>query len=97
MAMGKALVSTSIGAEGLGVQSERDLILADTASAFADAVLSLLRDATLRRRYEQATVKLARQYDWSGIVEKFAAVLCQTVQVFSGEMLAHPVALREDS
>jgi polysaccharide biosynthesis protein PslH len=75
MAMGKALVSTSIGAEGLEVQSGRDLLLADSASSFADAVLLLLRDAAIRRRLEQAAVQLAGQYDWSRVVKQFAEVL----------------------
>jgi glycosyltransferase involved in cell wall biosynthesis len=75
MAMGKAVISTSIGAEGLDVQSGRDLLLADDATAFADAILLLLRDAGLRRKYEQAAVQLARQYDWSRIAAQFAEVL----------------------
>jgi polysaccharide biosynthesis protein PslH len=75
MAMGKALVSTSIGAEGLEVQSGRDLLLADGSKAFADAVLLLLRNGELRRKYEQAAVKLAAQHDWSRIAERFAGVM----------------------
>jgi glycosyltransferase involved in cell wall biosynthesis len=77
MAMGKAVISTSIGAEGLDVQSGRDLILADDAHAFAEAIVLLLRDAVLRRQYEQAAAKLAAQYDWSNIVQRFAEVLEQ--------------------
>jgi polysaccharide biosynthesis protein PslH len=77
MATGKAVVSTSIGAEGLAVESGRDLILADDAATFADAVVRLLQDATLRRRYEEAAARLAAQYDWSIIVKQFAAVLEQ--------------------
>jgi glycosyltransferase involved in cell wall biosynthesis len=75
MAMGKALISTSIGAEGLDVQSGRDLILADDPAAFADAILSLIRDAGLRQQYERAAARLAAQYDWSKIVQRFADVL----------------------
>jgi glycosyltransferase involved in cell wall biosynthesis len=75
MAMGKAVVSTSIGAEGLEVESGRDLILADDAAAFAESILLLLRDAALRRKYEEAAVALASQHDWSRIVLKFAGVL----------------------
>ena len=75
MAMGKALVSTSIGAEGLDVESGRDLLLADDSSSFADAVILLLRDAAIRRRLEQAAVQLAAQYDWSRVVKQFAEVL----------------------
>jgi glycosyltransferase involved in cell wall biosynthesis len=78
MAMGKALISTSIGAEGLDVKNGSDLILADDAAAFADAIILLLRDASLRRQYEQAAAKLAARYDWSNIVQRFAEVLQET-------------------
>jgi glycosyltransferase involved in cell wall biosynthesis len=84
MAMGKAMVSTSIGAEGLDVQSGRDLILADAATAFAEAILSLLRDADLRKKYERAAAKLAAQYDWSNIVHRFADVLQKVSQSGAG-------------
>jgi len=82
MAMGKAMVSTSIGAEGLEVLSGRDIILADTPSEFAEAILLLLRDAAVRRKYEEAAVKLASQYDWSRIAQSFANVLQATMQGF---------------
>lgn len=75
MAMGKAMVSTSIGAEGLDVQHGRDLLLADNAQSFATGILYLLRDPALRRRYEDAAAKLAAQYDWSHIARRFAEVL----------------------
>ena len=78
MATGKAVISTTIGAEGLAVESGRDLILADDANSFADAVILLLSDAGLRRRYEEAAAKLAAQYDWSKIAQHFASVLQQT-------------------
>jgi len=75
MAKGRAMVSTSIGAEGLGVESGRDLLLADNASEFADAVIRLLRDDGLRHGIEQGAVRLAAQYDWSSVVKHFGKVL----------------------
>jgi glycosyltransferase involved in cell wall biosynthesis len=75
MAMGKALVSTTIGAEGLSFQNGRDLLLADHESSFADAILLLLRDASVRRRFELAAVQMAAQFDWSVVVAQFAEVL----------------------
>jgi glycosyltransferase involved in cell wall biosynthesis len=80
MAMGKAMVSTSIGAEGLDVQSGSDLIVADGPTAFAEAILSLIRDGGLREEYERAAAKLAAQYDWSNIVHGFADVLHKVSQ-----------------
>jgi polysaccharide biosynthesis protein PslH len=75
MACGKAVVSTSIGAEGLAVENGRDLILADSADTFASAVISLLNDVALRGRYEQAAARLAAQYNWSKVAQQFAAAL----------------------
>lgn len=75
MAMGKAVVSTSIGAEGLEVESGRDLLLADDAPAFAEAVLLLLRHNGVRRRLEIAAVQTAARYDWSSVAAQFADVL----------------------
>jgi glycosyltransferase involved in cell wall biosynthesis len=88
MAMGKAMVSTSIGAEGLDVQHGRDLLLADNAGGFATGILHLLRDPALRRRYEDAAAKLAAQYDWSHIARRFAEVL----QIASHESSDQPRA-----
>lgn len=75
MATGKAVVSTSIGAEGLDVENGRDLILADDARTFAEAVILLFSNAGLRRHYEEAATKLAAQYDWSKIALQFASAL----------------------
>lgn len=75
MATGRAVISTSIGSEGLAVENGRDLILADDAGAFAAAVVLLLRDAKLRRQYEEAAARLAAQYDWSKIAHQFASIL----------------------
>lgn len=80
MAMGKAMVSTSIGAEGLDVENGRDLVLADDAASQVQAILLLLRDAALRRRYEHAAARLAAQYDWSNIERRFADVLQQAIR-----------------
>lgn len=46
----RAVVSTALGAEGLGAQSGEDLQIADNAAEFADAILALLKDPNRRRR-----------------------------------------------
>jgi glycosyltransferase involved in cell wall biosynthesis len=75
MAMGKAVVSTSVGAEGLDVHHGRDIVLADNPENFAEAVITFLRDRELRGRYEHAASELAGQYDWPAIGDKFGQVL----------------------
>lgn len=94
MAMGKALVSTSIGAEGLTFQNGRDLLLADDASSFADAILLLLRDVQVRRRFEQAAVLQAAQFDWSVVAAQFADVLKKVAASASSTMTsAKPISI----
>ncbi len=76
MAMGKAVVSTSIGAEGLPVVDGRDLLLADSPLTFAKAVVHLLRDATRREAIAAAARDLVvRRYDWSVVARHLEAAL----------------------
>ena len=46
MAQAKPVVATTIGAGGIEVENERDILIADDAVSFADAVIRLLRDST---------------------------------------------------
>jgi polysaccharide biosynthesis protein PslH len=82
MAMAKAMVSTSIGAEGLDVTNGRDLLIADDAPAFASSILQLLRDPESRRTYEQNAATLAARFDWSQIARRFADVLQEVSSSF---------------
>ena len=50
LAMGKAIVSTTVGAEGLDLKDSAEIFIADEPIAFADAVTRILTDASLRRR-----------------------------------------------
>ena len=57
MGAAKAVVSTTIGAEGLDVRDGHDVLLADTPDRFAGSVIALLNDPTRRRQLEIAPVK----------------------------------------
>ncbi|MBP7998979.1 MAG: glycosyltransferase [Chloroflexi bacterium] len=74
MAAGKAIVSTTVGAEGFPLQSGRELILADGATALAQAVLRLLADEGERGRLGAAAYQFAQQYDWRVVVPRFNAL-----------------------
>lgn len=84
MAMGKATVSTSVGAEGLDVQHGRDILLEDSPAGFAGAIVAFLEDDGVRRRYEAAAAATARKYDWSVITQRFVEVLRKTIEAASG-------------
>jgi glycosyltransferase involved in cell wall biosynthesis len=72
MAMGKAVVSTPVGAEGLFTVNDTCIRLADGAAAFAAAVIRLMNQAEERTRigYEGRQMVTAR-YGW----DRQAAVL----------------------
>jgi len=75
MAMGAAIVSTRLGAEGLPVEAGRHLLLADDAADFANAVLSLLSDPAQRSALGREAHRLAEaEFDWSRIVPRLEAV-----------------------
>jgi len=60
-----AMVSTTIGAEGLGLRDGHDVLLADDPAAFAAAVDRLLADEDLRWRLgDAAHDTVQRQLDW---------------------------------
>jgi glycosyltransferase involved in cell wall biosynthesis len=65
LAMGKAVVSTSVGCEGLGLSHGREILIADSPETFADAVCQLLEDQAQRGRLGALGRKLVEgQYDW---------------------------------
>ena len=75
MAMGKAIVSTSLGCEGFQLKSGRELIIADKPERFALEVIGLLRDAPLRERLGRAARRFVKEhYDWRFIVPRLEQV-----------------------
>jgi polysaccharide biosynthesis protein PslH len=67
MAMGKAIVSTTLGAEGIEAVRGRDLLIENEPAAFAEAVNRLLASPSLAARIGLAARKLAvERYAWSG-------------------------------
>jgi len=75
MAMEKAIVSTSIGAEGLPVVDGEEIVLADTPEAFAAAVVKLLRDESLAAEIgRRAATKVRKDFGWDTVANSFAAI-----------------------
>lgn len=76
MAAAKAVVSTTIGAEGLPVTPGEDILLADTPVEFAAAVVRLLRDKALRRRMgDAARSRVESEYSWAAAAAQFESTL----------------------
>jgi glycosyltransferase involved in cell wall biosynthesis len=75
LSMQAPIVSTTLGAEGFGVASREQLLLADDAASFAQSIVELLEDRAWARSLGAAGRLLAVQhYDWRSIVPKLEAL-----------------------
>jgi glycosyltransferase involved in cell wall biosynthesis len=69
MAYGKAIVSTSVGAEGINYTNGKNILIADTAADFTRAVVELLKDDTKRQTLEQGALNFAeKEFDNKKVV-----------------------------
>lgn len=79
MAVGKAVVSTTVGAEGLDVHPGQDIVLSDSAKDFAESVAALMQDAEARGRLGRAAAQLAAKYGWPIIGARFGQILASVI------------------
>ena len=80
MSSGKAIVSTSIGCEGLDVDPGEHLVVADTAGDFASETIALLRDPERRRRLGTAArSRVEARYAWSVVGESLVDAYRQAI------------------
>ncbi len=74
LACGLPIVSTTLGAEGLEVNSGQHLLLAQSAEEFAQDVLHLLTDRELAAKLGANARELAvKRYDWEVLLPRLAA------------------------
>jgi glycosyltransferase involved in cell wall biosynthesis len=65
---GLPVVSTSIGAEGIVIEPERDILIADSPQAFAQAVIKVLRDPNLAHELgRNGRHTVGERYNWQVI------------------------------
>ena len=88
MAMGKAIVSTSLGAEGIEAAPERDILIADDPERFAASVVRLLDHPDLAARLGRSARQLAvERYSWRAAASR--------LEQFFGEIVAASAAVAE--
>lgn len=88
-AMGKPVVSTSVGCEGLHAVDGENILIRDSPSEFADAVLSVLGDHDLARRLgDSARVTVQREYSWPRIGELMSPLYHDLSRRHGGELAA---------
>jgi glycosyltransferase involved in cell wall biosynthesis len=75
MAAGVPVVSTTVGAEGLPLRSNEDLLLADDADGMASAILRVLTDHSLRLALVNNGLRRVREdFSWEQSARRFDAL-----------------------
>ncbi len=70
--MDKAVISTTIGAEGINYQNNQNILIADSAKDFADAAIKILQDETLKNQICRKGKDVVReQHNPALLTEKF--------------------------
>jgi glycosyltransferase involved in cell wall biosynthesis len=81
MAMGVPVVSTTIGAEGLELESGVHLEIVDQANEFADRTIDLLENMQLRRRLADAAYdRLIHENGWEMVTDEFLRLCTNKTQ-----------------
>jgi glycosyltransferase involved in cell wall biosynthesis len=81
MAMGAPVISTSIGAEGLDYTHGKNILIADTAEAFANECIALLGNAEMSAGIAaEARRHVAEKYSWTSVAEIFSGYCEETVR-----------------
>jgi len=79
-AMGKAMVSTTIGAEGLDFVPGKEILIADNPAVFAKNVVEVMRDPARRKALgEAARKRVLQDYDVA-VLERSIATAFQSLQ-----------------
>lgn len=82
MAMGQAIVCTSIGCEGLEVTDDENILIADEPKEFAKKVVALLKDSGLRNKLGVNARRLVEnKYSWDTIGKKLNEVYDKIVNL----------------
>jgi polysaccharide biosynthesis protein PslH len=87
-AMGKAVVSTTIGCEGLAARDGENILIRDSPEGFSDAVAAVLTDEERRRRLGNHARKTAEVlYDWEMIGPPMLARYRQLLPMLTENLL----------
>lgn len=79
MAMGKSVVSTSIGAEGLQFNDGKHLFIADTPDIFAETIIRLLQDPQERDHIGEVASHFVRDhFSWERVAKIFEHICKMT-------------------
>lgn len=77
MAMGKAIISTSIGAEGLAVKDEENIVLEDDPLEFSAKIIEMRKNSAMRSRLGKNASAYVREHcSWQRVGDVFHLICC---------------------
>ncbi len=86
MAMGVPVVTTPVGAMGLEAEIGSELLVADTATGFAEQVIGLLEDTPRRAKLaENGRTRVETDYSWEAIGDRLMQVHAQALTQVRGK------------
>ncbi|KAA3664711.1 MAG: glycosyltransferase [Chloroflexi bacterium] len=90
MAMDTPVVATSKGAEGLDIVSGEHMMIADDPDQFAQSVIKILKDDSLRQTLARnAKTLFLNQYDWQVIMPRFFQLIDEVTAQTVGKIPAN--------
>ncbi|NWJ45592.1 MAG: glycosyltransferase [Chloroflexi bacterium] len=77
LAMGKAVLTTPMGADGIPVNSGKEVLIANNSQEFSAAAIRLLQNPTLRKELaDNGRTFVAEHFDWHKITPLLDEILC---------------------
>ncbi len=93
--MEKAIISTSVGAEGLPLTDGKELFIADTPESFAAAIERLLTNPSLAKDVgRQARQTVCEKFGWNGVAKRFAEICEAAIREHARSQVAKGVDVR---
>ncbi len=81
IAAGTPVISTTIGAEGLALEDDDHILLADSATAFAEKICNLLDDPSNGERLSTTALQwVAAHYSWPTVAQEFEAHIVEAAE-----------------
>ena len=81
MALGKCIISTTIGCEGIEVKHSENILIADTPEEFSSAIRFIMNDKELQDSIGRNAYELAyKKYSWEKLVREFENFYLESIE-----------------
>ncbi len=86
LAMGVPVVSSTLAAAGVDCEPGEHMLVADSPTDYAQAVLRLMDDTAERKRFSEAgRARMLSHHDWGGSMKRLDKIIEETMELFAAE------------